>query len=238
MNLLTKILYQLQGFLFPGECALCNTGLITSAEIYYGLCDSCAKGLTAESPSCCKLCGRPLISENDTCLSCRNAEKHSYDKIWVLFPYTGKYHKLFTAYKFEKNLTLANYFAELVVQSIYKNSELSNIKIVPVPPRPGKKKSMGWDQVDYLVNKIKKAAYGKINVTKCLKRKKSKAQKSLNRNERINNLHGKIFQRAPAPQTALLIDDVVTTGSTLNECSSVLRKAGSEKVFCLCLFYD
>jgi ComF family protein len=158
--------------------------------------------------------------------------------MWVIFPYTGKYRDLLTAYKFGKNLALANYFAELVVRLVNKREELADARIVPVPPHPGKKKSKGWDQVDYLVRKIEKNASGKIKVTRCLKRKESKVQKSLGRNERINNLRGKIFKRAPAPETALLIDDVVTTGSTLQVCSSVLRKAGSEKVYCLCLFYD
>ena len=184
------------------------------------------------------MCGKPLISEKETCLSCRNGAKPSWDRLYVLFPYTGKYRKLLTSYKFGKNTALANFFAEKILEAKNSDPELKDASLVPVPPRPGKIKSGGWDQVDFLVKRIEKTGKGSLSVFNCLKRGKSKVQKRLNRTERMENLKDRILMNGTAPKIALVIDDVITTGSTMEVCSAALKKGGAEKVYSLCLFYD
>ena len=169
---------------------------------------------------------------------CRNTDKHSYDRLWVIFPYTGKYRKLLTAYKFGKNLALAGFFANVVSKIIEDDPILKNAVIVPVPPRPGKIKSQGWDQVEYLVKRLEKNSSNRVKITRCLKRGESKVQKQLDRSGRIENLKGRILLNGPVPQTVLIIDDVTTTGSTMEVCSAALKDGGAQNVYGLCLFYD
>ncbi|MDR0323957.1 MAG: ComF family protein [Treponema sp.] len=233
-----KLFFWVIGFLFPSVCPLCGKGLMENQEIREGLCEKCRLALVLTKEKECNLCGRPLISERDLCLSCRNGEEKSWEKLWVIFPYTGKYRNLLSEYKFKKNLRLAEYFAEQILGIIFNTGELNNACIVPVPPRPGKIKVCGWDQVDYLVKRLKKIGKNKISVCRCLKRKKSKTQKSLGRKERMENLKGRICVQGKVPQTAFVIDDVITTGSTMETCASVLKEAGAKKVYGLCLFYD
>ena len=145
---------------------------------------------------------------------------------------------MLTAYKFKKKFALADYFAEKVIELLLKTEEMKNICLIPVPPRPGKIKNTGWDQVDYLVKRISKISKGKILAYKCLKRKKSKIQKQLNRKDRLENMKGRVFLQGNAPVSAIVIDDVITTGSTMEVCSSVLKDAGAQKIYGLCLFYD
>ena len=225
-------------FFFPQVCALCGGSLIGASEIRYGLCGLCYAEMSPDQGERCNLCGKPLISEKGTCLSCRNGAEKPYDRLWALFPYTGKFRKLLTAYKFKKNLALANFFAEKITEIIAANPVLQNAGIVPVPPRPGKIKETGWDQIDRLVRRLEKTGQGRIQVYRCMKRRKSKVQKRLGRAERMENLKGRIFLHGAAPQTALVIDDVITTGSTMEVCSSVLKASGVGKVYGLCLFYD
>ena len=156
----------------------------------------------------------------------------------MLFPYTGKYRKILSAYKFGKNLALGKFFADKVLELINENPELENISVVPVPPRAGKIKKIGWDQVEYLVRQIEKNGNGKIKICRCLKRRKSKVQKKLSRTERLRNLKGRIYHYGDIPKTAVVIDDIITTGSTLEVCSSILKEGGAKKVYGLCLFYD
>ena len=75
-------------------------------------------------------------------------------------------------------------------------------------------------------------------MNRCLKRLPSRSQKELNREERGKNLKGRIFCVKTPPKTALLFDDVFTTGATLNACAAALLSGGAEKVYGLCLFYD
>lgn len=237
---LTNVLLLIKDFLFPSSCALCKTRLINPDEIKNSLCAECQKALKPIQGNKCIICGKPLISEMETCLPCRNREKESekvsYERLWVIFPYIGKYRKLLTAYKFEKNTALAQIFMEKIKEIISENIVLQEAVIVPVPPRKGKIKDTGWDQVDYLVKQMESSS--NYTVCRCLKRLKSRVQKSLNRTERLENLKGRIYADGNAPKTVLVIDDVITTGSTMEVCADVLKKAGAQKVYGLCLFYD
>jgi len=248
MNIFNKIFLLGKEFLFPGTCALCGCSLINPAEIRFSLCDKCRKDLTAakqlaDRDNKCDLCGKPLISEINTCLPCRNGDKRSYERLWVLYPYIGKYRRLLTTYKFGNNLALADYFAEKIMDTISAIPELNEAIIVPVPPRPGKIKDNGWDQVDYLVKRLKKIK-GCPPVFRCLKRKKSKVQKQLSRTERMNNLKGRIFMTDSAAakispeKPVIVIDDVITTGSTIEMCSAVLKEKGFKNIYGVCLFFD
>ena len=217
--------------------------------------------ITAVRGRVCIKCGKPLISEDEICVPCRGSPDvsqencgHSYDRLWMLFPYTGKYRRLLSSYKFKKNLPLAEFFVRMITELLNENPLLKDAVIVPVPPRPGKIKKTGWDQVDYLVKRLKKKNPEKT-VSRCLKRRKSKMQKQLNRKDRLENLKDRIYVRNSVtresssaarrfcgsfkvPQTALVIDDVITTGSTMEICAKVLKEAGANKVYGLCLFYD
>jgi len=237
MKIINKILLWGKNCLFPEDCALCESVLISLPETRLGLCEDCLTSITTnETDKKCSVCGKPLISEIDTCLSCRGAQ-HSYDRLWTIFPYTGKYRKILAAYKFEKKLPLADYFAEKIAEVVKNEPLLKNAVIVPVPPRPWKVRTTGWDQVERLVKRLEKFLPN-MTVSRCLKRGKSKVQKELNRNDRLNNLKGRILINGKAPDTALVIDDVITTGATIEVCSAVLKDNGTQKVYGLCVFYD
>ena len=231
-----KLILQIKDFLFPSACALCDKSLLGEEEIAYGLCVECKDTIKIEQGTQCSICGKPLISEIDTCLPCRSSNDRSFERLWVLYPYTGKYRKLLTAYKFNKKLAIANFFVQKILNLIDNEVLLQNAIIVPVPPRPGKIKHSGWDQIDHLAKVIEKQS-GKT-VSRVLKRNKSKVQKELNRIERLENLKGRIYTDETAPETALIIDDVITTGSTMEVCAQVLKEAGAKMVYGLCLFYD
>jgi len=237
MKILNKIFLWGKNWLFPEDCALCESALIDPHETRLGLCGDCIASINPEvTDKRCRICGKPLISEVDTCLSCRDNQR-SFDRLWTIFPYTGKYRKLLSAYKFEKKLPLADFFAERIAEVINSEPLLHNAVIIPVPPRPGKIKTAGWDQVECLVKRLEKCLPGAV-VRRCLKRSKSKVQKELNRSDRINNLKGRIVLNGSAPDIALIIDDVITTGSTMEVCSDVLKNSGTQKVYGLCVFYD
>jgi ComF family protein len=165
-------------------------------------------------------------------MGCREREDWNCDSVSLLYPYTGKYIKLLGAYKFGRNLALGNFLAQRLEERV---RGFPDFELVPVPPRPGKIRRSGWDQVEYLARRLEKSG---LPVRRCLRRLVSRTQKKLGRRERLENLAGRFIATAPAPRQALIIDDVMTTGATLEACAAALKGAGAERVCGVCLFYD
>ncbi|MDR2375509.1 MAG: ComF family protein [Treponema sp.] len=242
MHLRTLIFF-VREFFFPTGCGLCGTALLEPGEAWQGLCEPCresleedteipADGTRPRAQTRCRRCGRPLISEQDRCLPCRERDDWNCESISPLYPYTGTYRKLLAAYKFEKNLGLGNFLARRLAGHC---REFPGFVLVPVPPRPGKIRTTGWDQVEYLARRLEDEG---LPVRRCLKRLPSQTQKKLDRRSRLQNLEGRFALTGAAPRRALLIDDIMTTGATLEACAAALKKGGTEQVCGICLFYD
>ena len=254
MKAFREMFYFIREYLFPDGCGICAQPLLLGEEAWYGLCNKCRTGMSAEitpdasgaeSRGRCDLCGRPLISEIGRCLPCRDlseTEMPAHDKLISLFPYTGKYRKLLEAFKFKKSLGTGHFLAGQLINALKLLPLRENPVLVPVPPRPGKIRKTGWDQIVVLSGLIKQA--GKYldheipEIRSCLKRQKSQSQKKLDRKDRKTNLRGRIRVKGKVPKTCILYDDVITTGSTISACSEALKSAGAEKVYGICLFYD
>ena len=255
---LRAVLYYLREYLFPSGCGGCGEALFVAEDAYYGLCSNCrasfGKILVMEKQ--CKICGKLLISENGICLSCREkaASGNSCHNEWlvrlqILFPSDAKFRKVIKSYKFGKVLGLGNFFARCLDFSLesFENEILKKAAWVPVPPRPGKMKKHGWDQIEFLagllerkykLSKKKQLPESRcLPLFRCLNRLPSRSQKELNQKEREKNLKGRIICKKPPPEIAILFDDILTTGATMNACARALLEGGCKKVYGVCLFY-
>jgi len=244
MKIKEKLFY-LREYFFPSACGCCGEALLSCEDAYLGLCVSCRAIFESffENEKHCAYCGKVLISENDLCLSCRGngaIENGRYSaplvKLRCLFPYSGKYRSVLGSYKFGKALGVGNFLSRFIPLALDGLDLSGKTAWVPVPPRPGKIKKQGWDQIEYLAKQLE--AKSPLTVCRCLKRLPSRSQKELNQAERGINLKGRIRCIGQPPETAIVFDDVITTGATIHECAEVLLKAGSKNVYGVCLFYD
>lgn len=236
--------------LCPQTCLLCGTVSRQGLPV----CEQCIECLflpyiadfrsdhQVNNPRCTQ-CGKILISEHDFCTRCRAGldtdapmQKDVY-RIFSLFPYIGLGQKLVPLWKNNNIRTFSAVFAPLIRQFLEQNSALAGLPLVPVPPRPKKLREKGWDQIEDLVHDL--SAYPQIKICRCLKRDDGTPQKKLSKTDRALNLKNKIHVSVKnIPEKLILLDDVMTTGATIETCARILRKSGCKEVYAICLFFD
>lgn len=210
-------------------------------------CSSCIKRfLKRANPLLkkCKICGKPLVSEIGLCSACKKSPVlKNTDGVYPLLTYRMWKKKLLFSWKMQEKRSLSSFFAMLIKEKIveleYENC--CSLPVVPVPPRPGKIREKGWDQIDEICTFLDKG--WKIEILKILKRNSKTQQKKLDRVQRLEGI-GTAYSLAAErklskmkiPKKVILIDDVLTTGSTVENCAALLKKVGVEKVFVITLF--
>jgi len=237
--------------LFPQLCLLCGN----ISESGTPLCKHCiqaeftpyitpdpAQAHTAEPR--CRHCGKILISEHEFCSHCKPVEGETTekrapacDRIVTLFPYIGLGQKVLPVWKNNAIRTFSTVFAPLIHRFLTQHPELMHIPLVPIPPRPKKMKEKGWDQIEDVAKAL--SIYPELTIYRCLRRQNSIPQKKLSKTARAVNLQGKIeLSVKTVPDKLILLDDVMTTGATLQACARALKTAGCKEVYGLCLFFD
>jgi len=226
-------------------CLLCG-----KKSYLYPLCSDCLKKYylnfdKAFFDNRCSICGKELLVTKNTCSSCREHPLiKSLDHMLPLYPYRLWNKELMFMWKSLEVRSLSIMFAKLLNNVLKK---LGAEFIVPVPPRKGKIQEKGWDQIDELCNLLK-YKYG-YKVLRLLERKTSIQQKKLDREGRLQQI-GKAyfcvseakFQKqlkpygAKLPKSVILLDDVCTTGSTLESCALILKEKGVENITGITLF--
>ena len=151
-----------------------------------------------------------------------------------IMPYRLWYKNLLFSWKSQDERSLSLIFAKaclIKIRSVLGKSSLENWKIVPVPPRPGKIRMKGWDQVDELCSVL--SVISGIRVYKLLERTSGQQQKKLERTKRLEKGRNpyvlsasgrKLSETGLENRNFLLVDDIFTTGATMERCSSVLKK--------------
>ena len=221
-----------------GFCVICGRNCLTSK-----ICNHCLQGLfNADkllSVQRCEICGKELLSFEKICSECRQrVDKRKTDKVIALFSYRLWNKELLFIWKIQGIRSLSFVFAKLMSEVLRR---IGADFIVPVPPRPGKIQSKGWDQIDELCNYLK--YWFGFKVIEVLERISSVQQKGLDKKSRIDGV-GKNYRLKTKkelksilkpfggafPKRVTVVDDVTTTGSTLESCSLVLKQGGVEFV--------
>lgn len=235
----------LSAFVAPQICLVCGNAARSGVPLC-GTCletvllpDARALGLESRLAGRCSRCGRPLISASEFCYTCRStALLSSIDRIIPLFPYTVTGQEMLVSWKLHGMRGFSPLFARIIAECRAAVSELKGLPVIPVPPRPGKRAEKGWDQIEELSMILSRQH--NVPVLKCLTRTSGVQQKKLGRLARFSNIRGAIVPvpGISVPRAVIVLDDLVTTGSTLDACADALKCAGCEKVYGLTLFYD
>ena len=228
-NLLTSSIY-------PDNCncIICDKEIPIGSK--YGLCDYCYNKLPFNKQMYCVKCGVPIENEATYCLMCQNNGRH-FDFVRSCFVYANEIKKLILNLKFHNCKWLAKYFADMLFDC-YNLYDLNAELIIPVPISKEREKQRGYNQTMMFAKPLAEKLNIPIATDTILKVKDVSPQTKLSGKQRHENVKGayKVFNTTSVKgKRVLIIDEILTTGSTMDEVAKQLKIAGASAVYGLVL---
>ncbi len=214
-------------WLFPPRCAGCgDLGIVW--------CAKCQAGVSLIAQPLCEHCGLPM-HQSARCAACAN---HRYvftsSRSWGV--YAGELRQAILSLKHRSNAGLGAVFAKFLVQ-MFQTQDWNIDLLIPIPLGPQRLRQRGYNQIDLLARPFAELAGLRYADSVLIRRHETLPQFELNAAQRWENLHGS-FVADPAPLaglSVLVIDDIMTTGATLDSAAQALREAGAKKVYAITL---
>lgn len=236
LKMLNNMIKALCGFIielfYPTRCINCG-------EYGLYLCFECYKKIDLCRTTVCFYCGK--ISKNGKiCSSCKRKNHSLLNSVIWIGQYEGVLKELIHNFKYSGVKSIAPILSEMATQALLKRGEMHNYIIVPVPIHQKRYSQRGFNQSEEIARIISK----RLNLHGGLALKRvvnTKSQIGLNKIERQKNIKGSIIcndKELIRGKNVMLIDDVATTGATLNECAKLLKEAGAKSVEALIIARD
>ena len=228
------MLRKLEQWFFPFVCGLCSE----FSDRQQDLCQRCFDSLPWIVDRCYH-CGEDLLL-SESSISCKRCETNpfSFDRLCALFSYEPPIRQLISRLKFSSNLSDGRILAELLKEKIsvwYKEQPLPEA-LIPMPLHIKRLRKRGFNQALELVLPIHKHHQIPILIDACVRIKNTRPQAELGEIERKQNMENAFKVVKPfAFEHIAIIDDVVTTGSTVHALSKVLKQTGVDRIDIWCI---
>lgn len=215
----------IQQVLYPHRCLLCDAPGVAGRD----LCAACGLDLP-HNPVACSLCALPLTAnEHGLCGACL---KHPppLDGSLIPFRYAAPLDHLLLGLKFSQQLANARLLGGLMADTIGERVITLPDGIIPVPLHAARLRERGYNQALELARPIAQRLAVPLCEGLVVRQKHTAAQSTLEKGARRRNIKGAFEVRGELPAHIAIIDDVVTTGSTVNELARALRRGGAKQV--------
>lgn len=225
----------LLSLLYPPRCAVCRTlGCLSP------LCGTCMAAVVPVAEPLCLHCGHSLEPEQ----GCKDCRQHppAFDGARALGAYQGVLQEAVHRFKYGNCPTLAEPLGSLLVVYVRTQSAaLHNLafdSVLPMPMHSRRRRQRGYNQSERLARVVARELALPLDTSLLMRARATRPQVGLTAAQRRNNLQGAFRVSRPqdtSGKTFLLIDDVMTTGSSLSECAAMLKLAGANRVYALAL---
>lgn len=206
--------------IFPSRCIICKQLLKGNAPIH--ICSKCIQEIE-------------FYNKDIVPLSLGGGIKSYCDGVVCAGKYQHSLKKAIRDYKFNERPSFYRAFGELIADKVNRTLNQYPLDvIVPVPMSRKRIAQRGYNQAALIALRASQILSVPLEAKSIVKVKDTQRQSSLGRQERLINLNGAFEVTSSCSyvgKTVLLIDDIITTGSTLNECSKALKAAGAKYVF-------
>lgn len=216
--------------LFPRRCPVCG-------RIYHGICPACRKKIPYIRHPFCFRCGRPVLrQEQEYCADCQK-HAHAFVQGRALCIYTGEMKKTVYAVKYNNKREYLEYFAQEMAQEMKKDvMRWQPDVIMPIPMHKSAKRVRGYNQAEILASYLSRELEIPLCKNSLKKVCRTANQKELDYRDRKKNLRDAFSvilpdNREQIWEKVLLVDDVYTTGSTIDEAARTLRENGAKEVY-------
>lgn len=218
------------GVLYPQTCCFCGT--LCGKYV----CSKCISLLEYIKEPVCKKCGKPILESREMlCFDCsKNVNYFKQGKsLWL---HSGRVRWSIYQFKYHNRRTYGLYYADEMWRRFGEQIRQWEIDvIIPVPLHPKRKRERGYNQSEILAKRLGKRLNIPVDAKAVIRKKKTTAQKNLNHKERAENMRDAFEVRKMRKniKNILIVDDIYTTGNTINELSKALQKKGDFQVFFL-----
>jgi len=233
MNLLVNAVRGLTDLVFPRACAGCG-GPVGDESPH--ICWNCLASLWPIQRPYCSICGDPIwgcVEHEFICAAC-SARRPGFDAARSAMHYDGRMAEILQEFKYRRASHLSHDLAVFLLQCVRTHYSIASIDaLVPVPLHRRKERERTYNQARLLARDLA-GALGKPLLTQILVRcRATPTQTRLTASERRENVRGAFVPRNEnwiEGRRLLLVDDVMTTGATVDECARVLKSAGAAVV--------
>ncbi len=225
---------ELLSMIYPKCCPVCGRIILPKGRV---VCEQCKNSLQLIKEPRCKKCSKPINNETaEYCYDCQRKQYHySYGiSVWV---YDKAMQKSIAAFKYKHKKEYADFYVDQILSHCKEVLDRMKLDlIVPVPIHKRRLKQRGYNQASTLAKGIAKGLGITWSDEILVRKVNTTPQKLLNPTDRLHNLRHAFSLKDEkrlqiTSKKILLVDDIYTTGSTIEVCSQILIKAGAKEVY-------
>ena len=228
--------------LYPPLCLLCEARLESGA-----MCADCQRQITPLLPPFCDRCGVSIRPDCIICEPCENGNEPPFHWAQALGTYDGPLLEAIHLLKYNGKAALAEPLGLLLARSLDAPTQLIKLRegrpafdaVVPIPLHPARQRERGFNQAERIAQVVAREWNWKLDSSGLRRVRRTRPQARMNSaEERAANIRDAFAARSPLHfenQHVLLIDDVITTTSTLRAAANAVRDAGATRICVLAL---
>ena len=225
---------------FPSDCRICQSPLTTISSL--PICEPCLAQIVPLDGILCRVCGEKLFSsytnsgDGALCGMCRRAHPH-FGRAVAYGAYEGALRDVVHLFKYDGVRPAGKLLGRLLHHAASAMALPDSVIVVPVPLWSGKRHARGFNQAEAIARSFlsfQSSSSIQLDTSVLVRTRETASQTGLTRHQRRANVRGAFAVVQPErvkERSILVVDDVMTTGTTAGECARVLRRAGAKEVF-------
>lgn len=233
------MIQKILSLIFPRRCAICDVVLKRKEN---NVCLECKTKVTVVTEPVCKHCGKPIDSlEEEFCYDCHGKDFYT-KKGFAVWVYDNYMKNSIAQFKYGNRREYVSFYVDEMFYRL--GSRLLALEVdalIPVPLHKEKQRYRGFNQAELLADALAKKMHIPVVTDVIIRRKNTKPQKGLANKDRYQNMsrafviNNKCNGYSSELQRVLLVDDIYTTGATIEACARELAQFGVKEVYFVCL---